>query len=66
MLIVRLDAVLEPEETPDLANLRQSLTEELSQNLSQALFETFVADARLRANPRIDQRALNAVQANFQ
>ncbi len=66
VLIVRLDAVLEPDETPELSNLRRSLNEELSQNLSQALFEVFIDDTRTRATARIDQRALNAVHASFQ
>ncbi len=66
MLIVRLDAVAPPEETPELTAMRQAFEDELSQSLGQALFEAYVRDARARANPRIDQQALNAVLANFQ
>ena len=66
VLIVRLDEALPPEQTSDLADLRQSLSESLNQSLSSALFETFVRDAQLRARPRIDQQALNAVLAGFQ
>jgi peptidyl-prolyl cis-trans isomerase D len=46
--------------------MRATFEDELSQSLGQALFEAYVRDARARANPRIDQQALNAVLANFQ
>lgn len=66
VFLVRLDAKLPPEETPELAAMQSAFGEELNQALSQALFQAFLQDARLRAQPMIDQRALNAVQAGFQ
>jgi len=63
--IVRLDALGAPEESAELQQLRDAITRESSQALSQALFEAYVRDVQLRAKPQIDQRALNAVQASF-
>ncbi len=64
--IVRLDEELPPEDTEDLAAMRAGFERELSQNLSQALFQAFIRDVQLRARPNVDQQALNAVQASFQ
>lgn len=64
--IVRLDEVLPPADTPDLEQMRQGYGQQLDQVLAQALFEAFARDARLRAHPTLDQRALNAVQSSFQ
>lgn len=66
MQIVRLDEVLPPADTPDLEQMRQGYGQQLDQVLAQALFEAFARDARLRAHPTLDQRALNAVQSSFQ
>ena len=66
VFVVRLDDELPPEETPELVNARARLGDEMNQSLSQALFEAYVGDARLRAKPVLDQQALNAVQASFQ
>ena len=64
--LARLDEKLPPEETTELAAMKNAFGEELDQALSQALFQAFVQDAQVRAKPNIDQRALNAVQAGFQ
>lgn len=66
MQIVRLDEVLPPADTPDLDQMRKGYGQQLDQVLAQALFEAFARDARLRAHPTLDQRALNAVQSSFQ
>jgi len=66
MQIVRLEEVLPPADTPELEQMRRGYGQELDQVLAQALFEAFVRDAQLRANPTLDQRALNAVQSGFQ
>ena len=63
--IVRLDEVLPPEQTADLAALRRTLSQQMNQALGQALFDAYVYDAQTRARPMLDQQALNAVQANF-
>lgn len=65
-IIVRLDDELPPEDTPELANMRQAMKSQLDQSLAQALFSAFARDAQLRARPSIDERALSAVQASFQ
>ena len=65
VLVVRLDEVLPPQDNADVTAMRDAINEELSQSLSQALFEVFARDAQLRGSPQIDQRALNAVQASF-
>ena len=66
VFVVRLDEELPPEETAELTALRERLGEEANQSLAQALFDAFINDAQFRAEPVLDQRALNAVQANFQ
>lgn len=64
--VVRLDEIQAAEETAETELLVQSINRELSQSLSQALFDAYVRDVQLRARPEIDQRALNAVRASFQ
>lgn len=65
-VIVRLDAVLPTETSEEMQLMADALGTQLDQAVSEALFTAFVADAQLRAAPRVDQQALNAVQANFQ
>ncbi len=65
VFIVRLDDTLPPEETPELAQMQDAFGEQLDQALAQALFDAFVRDAQLRAQPMLDQAALNAVQNSF-
>ncbi|WP_050928518.1 peptidyl-prolyl cis-trans isomerase [Aestuariivita boseongensis] len=66
VLVVRLDEVKPADTTGDMANLREALGEELDQTLAQALFQAFVRDVQFRADPQIDERALNAVMTSFQ
>jgi peptidyl-prolyl cis-trans isomerase D len=66
MYVVRLDGTQPPEDTPELTQMRNALALQLDQALAQALFEAFVRDAQLRAQPMLDQRAVNAVQSSFQ
>ncbi|MHA6262100.1 peptidyl-prolyl cis-trans isomerase [Arenibacterium sp. CAU 1754] len=66
VIIVRLEDELPPEETGELVNMRNAMQIQQDQALAQALFAAFARDAQLRARPRIDERALNAVQASFQ
>ena len=65
-VVVRLDAILPPEESDDMKLLTQALQAQMDQTLAQALFQAYVQDVQTRAEPRIDQQALNAAQANFQ
>ncbi|GHG87703.1 peptidyl-prolyl cis-trans isomerase [Pseudodonghicola xiamenensis] len=64
--IVRLNEVLPPEETPDLDAMRKGIAQQIDQSLAQQIFNAYARDAQLRAHPTVDQRALNAAQANFQ
>ncbi len=64
--IVRLDDILPPEETAELQQTQAAVAAQLNQALSSNLFDVYVRDAQTRAQPTLDQRALNAVQANFQ
>lgn len=64
--VLRLDAVAPAEIGGDMDRLRGALVSELDQALSQALFEIYVRDVQLRAQPKIDEQALNAVLSSFQ
>ena len=64
--IVRLDAV-EPAATDgDMGRLAEALQTDLNQTLAQAIFQQYLRDVQLRANPQVDERALNAVISSFQ
>lgn len=65
-VVVRLDATLPPAESDDMTLLSEALQVQMDQTLAQALFQAYVQDVQTRAEPRIDQQALNAAQANFQ
>lgn len=64
--IVRLDEILPPAETDELAQMKQALSAQVSQALAQNIFDLYVRDAQTRAQPTLDQRALTAVQTSFQ
>jgi len=65
VIIVRVEDVLPPADTPEFAQLRATIQDSASQALAQALFSAYVRDAQLRARPSVDEQALNAVNANF-
>ena len=65
-VVLRLDEVLPAEDSAEMQMLQQALGTQLDQSLSQALFEAFAQDAQIRAAPRVDQQALNAVQSSLQ
>lgn len=65
LFIVRLDDVLPPEENDQLKKLKSTYAQQVDQALGQALFETYVRDAQIRATPTVNQQALNAAQSNF-
>ncbi|WP_428925472.1 peptidyl-prolyl cis-trans isomerase [Marinibacterium sp. SX1] len=66
VVLVRLDAALPPAEDGQVAQLRSQLSGQLDQQLSNALFQAFSYDAQVRANPQVDQNAVNAVLNSFQ
>ena len=63
--VVRLDEVLPPADTDEQKQMQNAAAEQLSQALAQNIFDIYVRDAQTRARPTLDQRALNAVHANF-
>ncbi|WP_417714298.1 SurA N-terminal domain-containing protein [Pseudophaeobacter arcticus] len=65
-VVVRLDEVLAAEENEEMQLLAKALSTQLDQAVSEALFSAFINDAQLRAAPRVDQQALNAVMTNYQ
>ncbi|SDI04902.1 peptidyl-prolyl cis-trans isomerase [Lutimaribacter saemankumensis] len=67
VFVVRMDDILPPDmDTPEVAALRQQLTEQAQQGLAQDIFQAYATDIQMRAGVQIDQAALNAVHANFQ
>lgn len=66
VLIVRLDEALPPEESEQLTQLADGMSDQLNQALAEALFEAFARDAQIRGRGQIDQRAVNAVLSSFQ
>ncbi len=65
VIIVRLDAVAPPAEDGEAAALAAQLSQRASQQLARDIFEAFSGDVVRRANPQINQQALQAVHVNF-
>ncbi|MEP2642131.1 peptidyl-prolyl cis-trans isomerase [Roseobacter sp.] len=65
VIVLRLNAVQGPEANDETAALRAQLAQQASQALSQDIYEIFGSDVTLRANPQINQQALQAVHVNF-
>ncbi|ABG32707.1 peptidylprolyl isomerase [Roseobacter denitrificans] len=65
VILVRLDAVAPPAADGDAAALRTQLEQQASQQLARDIFEVFANDVVLRADPQINQQALQAVHVNF-
>lgn len=65
VILVRLDAVAPPAADGDAAALRAQLSEQSAQQLARDLFDIYAADVMRRADPQINQQALQAVHVNF-
>jgi len=65
VVVVRLDRVLGPDTEGEAAALRAQLEVQASDALAQDLFDAFTAEVTTRANPQINQQALQAVHVNF-
>ncbi|MFK7745422.1 MAG: peptidyl-prolyl cis-trans isomerase [Roseobacter sp.] len=65
VIIVRLDSIAPPAEDGDAAALAVQLNQQAQQQLSRDLFEAYAEDVRRRANPQINQQAIQAVHVNF-
>ena len=67
VFILRLDRIQPPDpEDEDMAALRNVLANRAANGMSQDLLGVLGADIRSRVGISLDQRALNAVHANFQ
>ncbi len=64
-ILVRLDAIAPPAEDGDAARLRVQLSQQAAQQLARDIFEAYNADVISRANPQINQQAVQAVHVNF-
>ncbi|MGA9411958.1 MAG: SurA N-terminal domain-containing protein [Roseobacter sp.] len=64
-ILVRLDAIAPPAEDGDAARLRIQLSQQAAQQLARDIFEAYNADVISRANPQINQQAVQAVHVNF-
>lgn len=64
-ILVRLDAIEPTAENGDAARLRVQLSQQAAQQLARDIFEAYNADVILRANPQINQQAVQAVHVNF-
>jgi len=65
-VVVRLDEILAAENNEETQLLAEALGTQLDQAVSEALFSAFISAAQLRAAPRVDEQALNAVMTNYQ
>ena len=65
VLIVRLDAINSADDNEDAQTETATLSEEIGQIVATELFTAFSEDVVVRANPQINQQALDAVHVNF-
>jgi len=65
-VVVRLDAVLPPEDNDDMQFLSQALSEQLNQSLSNEIFQIYMQAVQTSARPQVNQQAVNSVHASFQ
>ncbi len=63
--IVRVDGVSGAQDTAQTKQLMTQLSSQLDQQLSNDLFALYAQDVVRRAEPRVDQQAVNAVHVNF-
>jgi peptidyl-prolyl cis-trans isomerase D len=64
--VVRLDEVLPASENPQAEAALAQISNELNASLASDLAAIFASDTLMRAGSNVDQRALQAVHANFQ
>ena len=65
VILVRLDAVAAPSKDGEAAALREQLALQAQQQLANDILEVYSRDVTRRANPQINQQAIDAVHVNF-
>ncbi|MEE4189718.1 MAG: peptidyl-prolyl cis-trans isomerase [Roseobacter sp.] len=65
VILVRLDSITPPADDGEAASLRVQLSQQAAQQLARDLFDAYAADVMRRADPQINQQALQAVHVNF-
>ncbi|MCG7626594.1 SurA N-terminal domain-containing protein [Epibacterium sp. MM17-32] len=65
-VVVRLDDTLPPDDSEDMQFLSQALSEQLDQSLSNEIFQIYMQAVQTRAQPQVNQQAVNSVHASFQ
>lgn len=65
VILVRLDTISPPAENEETEALRSQLEQQVSQGLSRDVLESYINDVIRRANPQINQQAIDAVHVNF-
>ena len=65
VIVVRMDSIAPPADDGEAAALRSQLINQANQQLAGALFDIYNSDVMRRANPQINQQALQAVHVNF-
>ncbi|WP_300055577.1 peptidyl-prolyl cis-trans isomerase [uncultured Roseobacter sp.] len=62
IVVVRLDAVQDPQPDEETTALRDQLSAQANQALSQDISEIYNSDVTLRANPQVDVQTLQAIR----
>ncbi len=65
VILVRLDSIAPPADDGEAATLRVQLSQQAAQQLARDVFQAYNADVIRRADPQINQQALQAVHVNF-
>ena len=65
VVIVRLDGTAGPEDGPETDELREQIRAQAGQALAEDIFDIYRGDVTRRADPQINQQALQAVHVNF-
>ena len=65
VVILRVDAIADPQENAQNQQLLAQLSGQLDQQLGQDIFAIYASDVVRRAGPTVDQQAINAVHVNF-
>lgn len=65
VILVRLDGLAPPAKDGDAATLREQLERQATEQLANDILEVYIGDVTRRADPQINQQAIDAVHVNF-